>query len=344
MHDITALAATQPGGPLRPWTAMRREPGRHDVAVRILYCGVCASDLSAIAHAQGDAPLVPGHEIVGEVTAVGDDVSRFVPGDLVAIGNIVDSCRECPACLVGRENWCYSYPTLTYGGGADRHGNPTYGGFSAEYVLDQHFVYAVPQGLDPAAVAPLLCAGVTTYAPLRRLGVGPGSTVGIVGLGGLGHLALKISRALGAETVQFTTSPDKAEAALALGAHDAVLSTDEEQMAAQAHRFDLVLDTAGAPHALAPYLSTLALDGTLCLVGLPEGPLDVAPLDLVVGAKSISGSGSGGTVETREMLEFCAEHAISADIELVTTGGINEAMARLAAGDVRYRFVVDMTS
>lgn len=343
MHDVRALAATEPGGPLRPRQVQRRDPMAQDVVVRILYCGICASDISAITHAGGMVPLVPGHEIVGRVTAVGEDVSRFASGDLVAISTIVDSCRTCPACVAGRENWCYEFPTLTYGA-RGRDGNPTHGGFSTEYVLDQHFVYSVPQGFDPAAVAPLLCAGITTYAPLRRRGVGPGTTVGIVGLGGLGHLALKITRALGAEVVQFTTSPGKAEAALTLGADDVVLSTDGKQMAAQAHRFDYILDTAGAPHALKPYLSTLALDGTLCLVGLPEGNLDVEPLDLVVGAKSIAGAGSGGTVETSEMLAFCAEHGITADIELVTTGGINEALGRLARNDVRYRFVVDMTS
>ncbi|MDX3855206.1 NAD(P)-dependent alcohol dehydrogenase [Streptomyces sp. AK02-01A] len=342
MRNVTGWAAQQPGGPLKPWEFQRRDPLSGDVAVRIEYCGVCASDISAIRHG-GDYPLVPGHEMVGEIIAVGGDVSRFAVGDKVAVGNIVDSCGVCPACRAGRENWCFEFPTLTYGGVDRKDGNPTRGGFSSEYVLDQRFVYALPQGLDPAGVAPLMCAGITTYSPLRRWGAGPGKTVGIVGMGGLGHLALKLAHALGAEVVQFTRSMEKAADARALGADDVVLSTDEDQMAAQTGRFDLILDTVGAPHALEPYLSALAMDGTLCLVGIPEGELKLNPLSLIVGAKNLAGAGSGGTVETQEMLEFCAEHGIVADVELMRPDQVNEALDRLARNDVRYRFVLDMT-
>ncbi|MFD5110915.1 NAD(P)-dependent alcohol dehydrogenase [Streptomyces sp. NPDC058391] len=341
MRNVSGWAATEPGGPLKPWDFQRRDVLSEDVAIRIEYCGVCSSDISAIRHG-GGFPLVPGHEMTGEVTAVGDRVSRFAVGDKVAVGNIIDSCRECPACLAGRENWCFAYPTLTYGGADRKDGNPTRGGFSSEYVLDQRFVYALPEGLDPAGAAPLMCAGITTYAPLRRWGAGPGKTVGIVGLGGLGHIALKIAHALGAEVVQFTRTMDKAAEARALGADDVVLSTDEKQMAAQAGRFDLILDTVGAPHALEPYLAALAIDGTLCMVGIPEGNWTVDPLSLIVGAKNLAGAGSGGTLETREMLDFCAEHGITADVEHMRPDQVNEALDRLARNDVRYRFVLDM--
>ncbi|MEU3188894.1 NAD(P)-dependent alcohol dehydrogenase [Streptomyces sp. NPDC006923] len=341
MRNVTGWAAQQPGGPLEPWEFQRRDPLSGDVVVRIEYCGVCATDISSIRHG-GDYPVVPGHEMVGEVVAVGGDVSRFAVGDKVAVGNIVDSCGVCPACRAGRENWCFEYPTLTYGGVDRTDGSTTRGGYSSEYVLDQRFVYALPQGLDPAGVAPLMCAGITTYSPLRRWGAGPGKRVGIVGMGGLGHLALKFAHAFGAEVVQFTRSMEKAADARALGADDVVLSTDEDQMTAQAGRFDLILDTVGAPHALEPYLSALAMDGTLCLVGIPEGELKVSPLSLIVGAKNLAGAGGGGSVETREMLEFCAEHGIVADVELMGPEQVNEVLDRLARNDVRYRFVLDM--
>ncbi|MEU4829105.1 NAD(P)-dependent alcohol dehydrogenase [Streptosporangium sp. NPDC023615] len=343
MRDVSGWAATKPGGPLEPWDFQRRDLLDEDVAVRIDYCGVCSSDISAIRHAS-DLPLVPGHEMVGEVTAVGDRVTRFAVGDAVAVGNIIDSCGVCPACLAGRENWCREFPTLTYGGLDRRDGNPTRGGYSSEYVLTEKFVHPLPGGLDPAGAAPLMCAGITTYVPLRRWGAGPGRTVGIVGMGGLGHVALKMAHALGAEVVQFTRSADKADEARELGADDVVLSTDERRMAAQAGRFDLILDTAGAPHALEPYLSALAMDGTLCVVGIPEGELSIDPMSLIVGAKNLAGAGSGGTVETREMLAFCAEHGIVAEVELMRQDQVNEALERLARNDVRYRFVLDMAA
>lgn len=343
MRNATGWAAHRQGGPLEPWDFTRRDLLGDDVAVRVEYCGVCSSDISAI-NQGGGFPLVPGHEMTGEITAVGDAVTRFRVGDKVAVGNIIDSCGVCPPCLAGRENWCLRYPTLTYGSTDPKDGLTTRGGYSSEYVLPEKFTYHLPEGLDPAAAAPLMCAGITTYVPLKRWGAAPGRTVGIVGMGGLGHLALKIAHQLGAEVVQFTRTADKADEARALGADDVVLSTDEKQMAAQAGRFDLILDTVGAAHSLEPYMSALAMDGTLCVVGLPPGDLTVSPLSLIVGAKTLAGAGSGGTVETREMLDFCAEHGIVADVEVMRPDQVNEALDRLARNDVRYRFVLDMTA
>jgi uncharacterized zinc-type alcohol dehydrogenase-like protein len=343
MRNTTGWAALGEGAPLQPWTFQRRDLLDDDVAVRIEYCGVCASDISAIRHS-GETPLVPGHEMTGEITAMGPAVAGFQIGDKVAIGNIIDSCGECPPCLAGRENWCEQFPTLTYGNVDPKDAMPTRGGYSAEYVLPAKFTYHVPDGLAPAAVAPLMCAGITTYVPLKRWGAGPGKRVGIVGMGGLGHLALKIAHHLGAEVVQFTRTMDKAAEARALGADDVVLSTDQQQLAAQKGRFDLILDTVGAPHSLEPYLAALAMDGTLCIVGIPEGDLTVKPLSLIQGAKNIAGAGSGGTRETQEMLDFCSRHHITADIETLPQQRVNEALERLARNDVRYRFVLDMTT
>lgn len=343
MRKVSGYAAPTPGAAPALWDFERRELRERDVAVRIRYCGVCASDLSALRHGDPAAfPLVPGHEIVGEVSAVGSGVSRFAPGDQVAVGNIVDSCRDCAPCRAARENWCEQGVTLTYGGTDRVDGSRTHGGYSSEYVADDRFVYPLPAGLDPAGVAPLMCAGVTTWVPLRRWGAGPGRTVGIVGMGGLGHIALKLAHAMGAETVQFTTSPAKAAEARRLGADDVVLSRDEEEMAAQKGRCDLILDTVGAPHALEPYLNALAIDGTLCLVGIPEEDLRISPMSLIVGAKSLAGAGSGGTGETQDMLDFCAEHGITAETEILPAHQVGTALDRLARNDVRYRFVLDM--
>ncbi|MFD3918778.1 NAD(P)-dependent alcohol dehydrogenase [Streptomyces sp. NPDC058595] len=343
MRNVTGWAAHRQGGPLKPWDFTRRDLLGDDVAVRVEYCGVCATDISAVTNG-GEFPVVPGHEMVGEITAVGDAVTRFRVGDKVAVGNIVDSCGNCAPCLAGRENWCLRYPILTYGGTDPKDGLTTRGGYSSEYVLPEKFTYHLPEGLDPAGAAPLMCAGITTYAPLKRWGAGPGRTVGVVGMGGLGHLALKIAHHLGAEVVQFTRTTDKADEARALGADDVVLSTDEKQMAAQTGRFDLILDTVGAAHSLEPYMSALAMDGTLCVVGIPPGDLTVSPLSLIVGAKTLAGAGSGGTVETREMLDFCAEHGIVADVEIMRPDQVNEALDRLARNDARYRFVLDMAA
>jgi uncharacterized zinc-type alcohol dehydrogenase-like protein len=341
MRKASGWAARTPGGPLEPWEFERRELRARDVAVRVRYCGVCATDLSAVRGGDPAAlPLVPGHEIVGEAVAIGPEVTRFAVGDTVAIGNIVDSCRVCAPCRAGRENWCAEGVTLTYGGTDRVDGTRTQGGYAGEYVADEHFVYALPEGLDPAGAAPLMCAGVTTWVPLRRWGAGPGRTVGVVGMGGLGHIALQLAHALGAETVQFTTSPDKAREARRLGADDVVLSGDEREMAAQAGRCDLIIDTVGAPHALEPYLAALAVDGTLCLVGIPEQELRVSPLSLIVGAKNLAGAGSGGVRETREMLDFCARHGITAETEILPAHDVNTGLDRLARNDVRYRFVL----
>ncbi|MGW3831710.1 NAD(P)-dependent alcohol dehydrogenase [Streptomyces microflavus] len=343
MRNADGWAALHRGGPLEPWSFARRDLLADDVAVRIDYCGICASDLAAIRH--GSAfPVVPGHEMTGEITAVGSAVTGFRVGDQVAVGNIIDSCGVCPPCLAGRENWCEQFPTLTYGNTDRKDGMPTRGGYSSEYVLPARFTYHLPAALDPAAAAPLMCAGVTTYVPLKSRGAGPGRTVGIVGMGGLGHIALKIAHHLGAEVVQFTRTADKADEARALGADDVVVSTDEKAMARQKGRFDLILDTVGARHSVEPYMTALAMDGTLCLVGIPQGNIEVSPLSLIQGAKNLAGAGSGGTAETREMLDFCAGHGITADIELVRPDGIGEALDRLDRNDVRYRFVIDMAA
>lgn len=345
MIETTGFAVTRPGGAPERWTFDRRDPLPGDVVVRVTHCGVCASDLRALRGTEPAAfPLVAGHEMTGVVDAVGSAVTDLVPGDRIAVGNIVGSCRECTACRAGRENACERFPTLTYGGPDPHLGGTTRGGFSTVIVVDRHFTYALPEVLDPAAAAPLLCAGVTTFAPLRRLGAGPGTTVGVVGIGGLGHLAVRYARAMGARVVAFTTSAAKREAALALGAHDVVLAGDADAMAAAFRGVDLLLDTTGVALDLDPYLRTLAVDGTYVLVGLPPGPLEIDPMSLVVGEKRIAGTGSGGVPPTREMLDFSAAHGITADVEVVSPDRLGEALDRLARGDVRFRFVLDLTA
>lgn len=336
-----AYAALERGGPLVPWQFERRALRPDDVAVRVLYCGVCHSDIHSINHWGQSFPLVPGHEIVGEVTAVGARVGGFAVGDLVMIGVIVDSCRTCEPCQHGMEVYCREFPTQTFDGVDRIDGTRTRGGYSAQYVADQRFVYHLPQGLDPAAAAPLLCAGVTTYSPLRHWKVGPGMTVGVVGIGGLGHLAIKFARAMGAHVVAFTTSPNKIEAALALGAHEAVLSTDAAQMAAQAWRFDFILDTVSTTYPMTPMIAALKLDATLCSLGIPDS-VDFSPIMLTMGRRRLASSGAAGTADTHEMLAFCSEHGIVADIELIAMDEINDAYVRLEQGDVYYRFVIDM--
>lgn len=341
--DTIGYAAFEANGALRPWTFERRGLRPSDVAIRVLYCGVCHSDLHSIHNTQGTFPLVPGHEMVGVVERTGAEVTRFRSGDMVAIGTIVDSCRVCEPCRDEMEVYCRAFPTLTYGGTDRVDGSMTQGGYATHYVADEHFVYHLPDGLDPAAAAPLVCAGVTTYSPLRHWQVGPGMTVGIVGIGGLGHLAVKFARAMGAHVVAFTTSTAKVEEAMRLGAHEVVVSTDEAQMAAQAFRFDFILDTVSVTYPMDPYLLALRIDGTLCSLGIPNR-LDFSPVMLTMGRRNIASSGSGGTRDTREMLEFCAEHGIVADVEVIAPGSINEALSRLARNDVRYRFVMDMSS
>jgi uncharacterized zinc-type alcohol dehydrogenase-like protein len=322
----------------------RRDLRPDDLAVRVDYCGVCHTDVHAIrARAgEGGGPLVPGHEFTGVVTETGPAVTRFRVGDPVAVGNIVDSCGECAMCRAGQENFCHAFPTLTYDG-IDRHdGSTTLGGYSREYVVRDRFAHALPTGLDPAAAAPLLCAGITVWEPLHALGVGAGSRVAVVGLGGLGHLAVKIAVALGADTTVVSRSPDKAEDARRLGAHGLIVSTDAEQMAGGRDRFDVVIDTISVPHDLGPYLRLVAMDGTLSHLG-HLGPVTVETTDLLVGRKKLTSAGSGGTPATTALLAFCAEHHITADIELLPSTRVNEALTRLHHNDVRYRFVLDMS-
>ncbi|KGH44926.1 alcohol dehydrogenase [Modestobacter caceresii] len=342
MRAVTGFAASGPREPLRPFEFTRRDLRPDDVAVRVTHVGVCHSELHAVeAMAAGSPPLVPGHEFTGEVTAVGAEVTRFRVGDAVAVGNIVDSCGRCDSCRAHREPYCAEFPATTYGGRDLHDGSPTQGAYSTEYVVRDAFVYALPAGLDAAAVAPLMCAGVTTWSPLRRAGVGPGQQVGIVGLGGLGHLAVRFAVAMGARVTVFTSSPAKEADARALGAHDVVVSTDPAAMAAVAGRLDLVLDTASGAHDLAPYLAALRLDGTLCVLGLPEQYV-VSPMSLL--GRSLTVSGSGGTAETQEMLDFCGEHGLTADVEVLPLAEVNTAFERLRRNDVRYRFVLAVAS
>ncbi|MEW1686743.1 NAD(P)-dependent alcohol dehydrogenase [Streptomyces sp. NPDC091265] len=322
----------------------RRELRADDLAVRVDYCGVCHTDLHAVESRDGaaDPPLVPGHEFTGVVTATGDGVTRFAVGDPVAVGNIVDSCGECAMCLAGQENFCHAFPTLTYGGTDRQDGSATLGAFSREYVVRDRFAYPLPAGLDPAAAAPLLCAGITVWEPLRALGVSPGTRVAVAGLGGLGHLAVKFAVALGAETTVLSRSADKADDARRLGAQGFVVSGDPEQMAGARDRFDVVIDTISAPHPLGPYLGLVAMDGTLSHLG-HLGPVTVETMDLLVGRKKLSSAGSGGRPATAAMLEFCAAHGITADVEVLPSARVNEALDRLRRNEAHYRFVLDMS-
>jgi uncharacterized zinc-type alcohol dehydrogenase-like protein len=344
MRMTVGWQADRAGTALRRTSVERRELRADDVAVRVDYCGVCHTDLHAVhAHPDdSDAPLVPGHEFTGVVIDVGREVSRFAVGDSVAVGNIVDSCGVCTMCQRGQENFCAEFPTLTYGG-TDRHdGTTTLGGYSREYVVRDRFTYPLPAGLDPAAAAPLLCAGITVWEPLRALGVGPGTRVAVAGLGGLGHLAVKLAVALGADTTVISRSADKADDARRLGADDLIVSTDQRQMTAARDRFDVVIDTIAVPHDVTPYLRLVALDGTLSNVGY-LGPVTVQTTDLLIGRKKLSSAGSGGRPETTAMLEFCAQHDVTADIELLPSARVNEALDRLEHNDVHYRFVLDMS-
>ncbi|WP_432988529.1 NAD(P)-dependent alcohol dehydrogenase [Dactylosporangium sp. CA-233914] len=317
----------------------RRDLREDDIAVRIDYCGVCHSDLHAINHApQGGGGLVPGHEFTGTVVAAGPSAARFAIGGRVAVGTIIDSCGSCPMCRAGQENYCAEFPTLTYNGTDRVDGSRTLGGYSREYVLREAFAYPLPDGLDPAAAAPLMCAGITVWEPLRAAGVGPGSRVAVAGLGGLGHLAVKLAAALGAEVTVLSRTPGKAADARALGAVDLVEPTE-----AAKERFDLVLDTISAPHELSPLLRLLDLDGTLCLLGFLAPAIPVNAMDLLMGRKKLTSSGTGGRTRTAELLEFCAARGIVADVEVVPSARVGEALTRLSNGDVRYRFVLDLS-
>ncbi len=339
-------AESQTSG-VAPMNIERRRLRPDDVSIDIEYCGICHTDIHFVQNDWGmtDYPVVPGHEIVGRVTAVGDEVKGFKVGDRVGVGCLVDSCRQCEACEEGLEQYCTGGNVLTYNG-QDRHdGSKTYGGYSEGIVVSDRFVVRIPDALDPAAAAPLLCAGITTYSPLRYFSVGAGHRVGVIGMGGLGHMGVKLARALGAEVTLFTRSADKAGEAKHQGAHHVIVSTDEAQMEAAAGRFDFLLDTVPVAHDLNPYIATLKHDGVHMLVGMPE-PVD-PPLDagaLIFGRRSLAGSLIGGLPETQECLDFCAEHGIECDIEMLDIKDINKAYERMKRGDVRYRFVIDMAS
>ena len=346
MPGTQAYAAHSASSPLVPFSFDRRDPKPADVQIDILFCGVCHSDLHTARDEWGGTtyPCVPGHEIVGRVTKVGSDVKKFKQGDLAAVGCLVDSDRTCPNCKEGFEQFCDSSATFTYNSPDKHTGGVTYGGYSKSIVVDQAFVLRISDKLDLAATAPLLCAGITTYSPLRRWKVGKGQKVGVVGLGGLGHMGVKFAAAFGARVVLFTTSPGKTEDAMRLGAHEVVVSRNEDEMQKQAKSFDFILDTVSAKHDLNAYLSLLKRDGTLTLVGVPPEPVPVAAFSLLMPRRQLAGSLIGGIEETQEMLDFCAEYGITSDIELIPIDRINEAYERMLKSDVKYRFVIDMAS
>ena len=343
-----AYGATSPDSGLVPLTLARRTPKADDVEIAIEYCGLCHSDVHATRGEWGGTtwPLVPGHEIVGTVSRVGSAVVDFAAGDRVGVGCMVDSCRTCESCLDGLEQYCENGMTGTYGAIDRRNGDSvTQGGYSSSIVVDRRYVVRVPESLDPAAAAPLLCAGVTTFSPLRHFGVEEGDVVGVVGLGGLGHMAVKLARAMGAKVVVFTTSDAKVAAALELGADEVVLSRDEEAMAGANRSIDLIIDTVAAPHDLNPYFRTLRVDGALFQLGLPSEPMPpVNPGSLIRRRIAYAGSLIGGIAETQEMLDFCAGHGVAAEIEMVRADQLNEAYDRMVAGDVKYRFVLDTST
>ena len=347
MSDVSACGAQSPSSGLAPMTIERREPRADDVAIEILYCGVCHTDIHFVHNDWGltEYPIVPGHEIIGRVTAVGEQVGAYRVGDWVGVGCMVDSCRTCEACQEGLEQYCQAGPVLTYNGHDLHDGGLTHGGYSKAIVVSERFVVRVPDALDPAAAAPLLCAGITTYSPLRHYGVRAGHRVGVVGMGGLGHMGIKFARALGAEVTVFTRSPAKVEEARRQGADRVVVSSDSEQLEAMAESLDYILDTVPVQHDLNPYLSTLRHDGIHILVGLLE-PVEPAlnAGNLVMRRKVLAGSLIGGMPETQEVLDFCADHGIACDIEMLDINDINAAYERVQRGDVRYRFVIDMST
>jgi len=344
-----AFAAQSAASGLGPLTVQRRAPRAQDVQIEIMYCGVCHSDLHQVRDEWHSVmptvyPCVPGHEIVGRVVKVGSAVKKFKEGDIAAVGCMVDSCRKCANCLAGEEQYCQNGFVLTYNSEDRILGGVTYGGYSDGIVVDEAFVLRVPNGLDPAGTAPLLCAGITTYSPLRRWKAGKGQKVGIVGLGGLGHMGLKFAKAFGANVALFTRSAKKSEDAVRLGADEVILSTDPAAMQKHAGSFDFILDAVSAEHDLNAYLQLLKLDGTMTLVGAPEKPAPVASFNLIMGRRRLAGSAIGGIRETQEMLDFCGDKGITSDIELIRIQQINEAYDRLLKSDVKYRFVIDMAS
>jgi len=345
MIEAKAYAAQSPTTDLAPWNFERREVGPHDVQIEILYCGVCHSDLHQIKNDwfPGIFPMVPGHEIVGRVIKTGNHVKKFKIDDLAGVGCLVDSCQECENCKQGLEQYCLEGNTQTYNS-LDRSGIPTYGGYSSTIVVREEFVLSISPKLDLAATAPLLCAGITTYSPLRFWKVGKGHKLAILGLGGLGHMGVKWGVAFGADVTVLSTSPSKEKAAKELGAHHFVVTSDEKQLNAVKGSFDFILDTVSAEHDMNMYLSLLKTNGTHICVGAPPKPMEIAAFSLLGGRKSVAGSGIGGIPETQEMLDFCAEHNIVSDIEVIDIKNITASYARMVKGDVRYRFVIDMAT
>jgi len=345
--DVLGYAAQSATDALAPHRFVRRDPRPDDVVIQILYCGVCHTDLHQARNDWGNSiyPMVPGHEIIGRVVSVGPEVTRFKPGDTVGVGCMVDSCQRCRACKNGLEQYCEEVPTFTYNAVDRRDQMPTFGGYSEKIVAPDKFVLKIPNGLDLKGAAPLLCAGITTWSPLRHWKVGKGSHVGVIGLGGLGHMALKLAKALGAHATLFTRSPGKEQDARRLGAETVVLSTDPGQMAAVKGRFELIIDTIPSVHDLNPYLPLLALDGTLVLVGYLGGlEPAVNTVQLIMGRQSVAGSVIGGIAETQELLGFCGKHGITSDVEVIKIQQINDAYARLLKSDMKHRFVIDMAS
>lgn len=345
MIQSHGYAAQKNTTPLAPFSFTRREPNEHDVVIEIEFCGVCHSDIHMTRNEWGNAtyPMVPGHEIVGRVTAVGSGVKRFKAGDRVGVGVIVDSCRTCPSCKNNEENYCEKGTTLTYAS-RDKYGDLTQGGYSNNIVVEEHFVHSISSKLDPAGVAPLLCAGITTYSPLRHWKVGPGKKVGVVGLGGLGHMALKFAHSFGAHVVQFTTSESKVKDAKRLGADEVIISKNADAMKKEANSFDFILDTVSAVHDINAYVPLVKRDGVYCQVGLPDRPPVIDMRNLLFKRRALSGSIIGGMAETQEMLDYCAEHNIVSDVEVIPIQQINEAFERVLKSDVKYRFVIEMAS
>lgn len=348
MYKTKAYSAASATSPLASTTIPRREPTDRDVQIDILFCGICHTDLHQVRNEWSNVmptvyPIVPGHEIIGRVTKVGGAVKKYKAGDLVAVGCLVDSDRACPHCKAGFEQFCPNM-VLTFNS-PDKHlGGVTYGGYSGSIVVDEHFVLRVPPNLNPAGAAPILCAGITTYSPMRRWGVGKGKKVGIVGLGGLGHMAVKLAHALGAHVIVFTHSPHKKDDALRLGANEVVVSRDANEMQKHAGSFDFILDAVAAHHDINVYLNLLRPDGTMTMVGAPEKPLEVSAFSLLMGRRNLSGSIIGGIAETQEVLDFCGRNNITADVEIIPIQKINESYERLLKSDVKYRFCIDMAS
>lgn len=346
MRETRGYAAMTAGAPLAPFTFFRRDPGPHDVLIDIRYCGICHSDIHQARDEWGGAmfPMVPGHEIVGTVAQVGEKVKRFKPGDLVGVGCFVDSCRTCASCKRGEEQYCETHTAWTYNGTEMDLKTPTYGGYSTQIVVDQRYVLRMPKALPPEQAAPLLCAGITTYSPLRHWKVGRRHTLAVVGLGGLGHMAVKIGAALGATVTVLSHSEKKRQDAERLGAAEFVVVSDSASLATLDRRFDFILDTVSAFHDLNAYLETLKTGGTMILVGAPDKPLAFNGLSLLVRRRRLVGSCIGGIAETQEMLDFCARHRLPADVEVIPIQEVNTAYERMLRGDVRYRFVIDMQS